>query len=74
MISKNDVFTIRTLIAFNQMIEQNGLHVPILTFWLVLQAILSLTDPSNCVSGSSIFDTAFLPHCTKFCSNFHFIG
>jgi len=34
----------------------------------VLQAILSLTVPSNCVYGSSNFDTAFLPDCTTlFC-------
>jgi len=38
----------------------------------VLQAILSLTVLSYCVSGSSNFDTAFLPDCTKFCSVFHF--
>jgi len=36
----------------------------------VLQAILSLTVLSNCVSVSSNFDTAFLHHCTKFCSIF----
>jgi len=34
----------------------------------VFQAILSLTVLSNCVSGSSNFDTAFLTDCTKFCS------
>jgi len=33
----------------------------------VLQAILSLPVLSNCVSGSSNYDTAFLPDCTKFC-------
>jgi len=32
----------------------------------VLQAILSLTVLSNCVSDSSIFDTTFLPDCTRF--------
>jgi len=31
----------------------------------VLQAILSLTVLSDCVSGSSNFDTAFLSYCTK---------
>jgi len=31
----------------------------------VLQAILSLTGLSNCVSGSSNFDTAFFPDGTK---------
>jgi len=36
----------------------------------VLQAILSLTVFSNCVSGSSNFDSAFLPYCTKSCSVF----
>jgi len=36
----------------------------------VLQAILSLTVLSNCVSSSSKFDTAFLSHSTKFCSVF----
>jgi len=36
----------------------------------VLQGILSLTVLSNCVSGSSNFDTAFLPDCTKFYSVF----
>jgi len=36
----------------------------------VLQAILSLTVLSNCVSGSSNFDTAFLPDCKKFCNAF----
>jgi len=34
----------------------------------VLHAILFLTVLSNCVSGSSNFDTAFLPDCTKFCN------
>jgi len=36
----------------------------------VLQAILSLTVLSKCVSGSSNFDTAFLADYTKFCSVF----
>jgi len=36
----------------------------------VLQAILSLTVLSNCVSVSSNFDTSFLPDCTKFCGVF----
>jgi len=36
----------------------------------VLQAILSLTVLSNCVSGSSNFDTTFLPDCIKSCSIF----
>jgi len=36
----------------------------------VLQAILSLTILSNCLSGSSNFVTAFFPDCTKFCSVF----
>jgi len=36
----------------------------------VFQAILSLTVLSNCVSGNSNFDTAFLTDCTKFCSDF----
>jgi len=36
----------------------------------VLQAILYLTVLSNCVSGRSNFDTAFLPDCTKICSVF----
>jgi len=39
-------------------------------FKWVLQAILSLTVLSNCVSGSSNFDTAFCPDCTKYCSVF----
>jgi len=30
----------------------------------VLQSILFLTVLSNCVSGSSNFDTPFLPECT----------
>jgi len=34
------------------------------------KAILFLTVLSNCVSGSSNFDTAFLPDCTKFCNVF----
>jgi len=41
---------------------------------LVLQAILSLTMLSHCVSGSSNFDTAFLTDHTKFCSVFQVIG
>jgi len=41
---------------------------------LVLQEILSLTVLSNCVSGSSKFDTAFLPDCTKFFIVFKVIG
>jgi len=36
----------------------------------VLQAILSQTVFSNCVSVSSKFDTPFLPDCTKFCNVF----
>jgi len=36
----------------------------------VLQAMLSLTVLSNCVSVSSNFDTAFLFDCTKSCSVF----
>jgi len=36
----------------------------------ILQAILFLTVLLNCVSGSSNFDTAFLPDCMKFCSVF----
>jgi len=36
----------------------------------VLQAILCLTLLTNCVSGSSNFDTAFLTDCIKFCSVF----
>jgi len=40
----------------------------------VLQAIWSLTVLSNCVFGSSNFDTAFLPDCTKFCNVFKVIG
>jgi len=36
----------------------------------VLQATLALTVLSNGVSGSSNFDTAFLPDCTKFCGVF----
>jgi len=35
----------------------------------VLYPILALTILSNCVSGSSKFDTAFLSDCTKFCSD-----
>jgi len=34
-------------------------------FLLQVQAILSLTVLLNCVSGSSNFDTAFLPDCTN---------
>jgi len=46
------------------------------TFFLQvgLQAVLSLTVKSNCVSGSSNFNTAFLPDCTKFCSIFSGYG
>jgi len=40
----------------------------------VLQAILALAAISNCVSGSSNFDTTFLPDCTKFSSVFQVIG
>jgi len=36
----------------------------------VLQAILPITVFSNCFYGSSNFNTAFLPDCTKFCSVF----
>jgi len=36
----------------------------------VLQAILSLTVLSKCVTGSSNFDTAFHADCTKFCTFF----
>jgi len=43
-------------------------------FKYVLQAILFLTVLSNCVFGSSIFDTTFLPDYTKFCSVFQVIG
>jgi len=43
-------------------------------FKCVLQAIWSLTFRSNCVAGSSNFDTAFLTECTKFCSVFHVIA
>jgi len=39
----------------------------------ILQAILSLTVLSNCVSNSSNFDPTFLPDCTKFCSVFYVI-
>jgi len=39
-------------------------------FKWILQAILSLTVFLNCLFGSSIFDTTFLPDCTKFCSVF----
>jgi len=35
-----------------------------------LQVILCLIVLSNCISGSSNFDTTFLPDCTKFCSVF----
>jgi len=41
---------------------------------LVLQAILSLTIPSNCISGSSNFNTVFPTDCTKCCSIFQVIG
>jgi len=40
----------------------------------IFQEILSLTVLSNCVSGSSNFDTAFLPDCTKFRSVIQVIG
>jgi len=40
----------------------------------VLHGILFLTVFSNCVSGSSNFDTAFLPDCTKLGSVFYVIG
>jgi len=36
----------------------------------VLQTNLSLTVLSNCVSGSSKYDNAFLPDCTNICSFF----
>jgi len=36
----------------------------------VLQAILFLTVLSNCVFGSSNFDTTFLTDCTKFGNGF----
>jgi len=36
----------------------------------VMEAILSLTVLSNCVSSFSNFDTTFLPDCIKFCSVF----
>jgi len=36
----------------------------------VLPSILSLTVLSNCVSGGSNFNIAFLPDCTKFCTVF----
>jgi len=36
----------------------------------VVQAILSLTVLSNCVSGSSNIDSAFLTDYTKFCRVF----
>jgi len=39
-------------------------------FKWILQTRLSLTVLSNCVCGSSNFDTAFLPDCTKFLSVF----
>jgi len=39
-------------------------------FKWVLQAILSLTVLSNCVSDTSNFDTAFLPDCTNISSVF----
>jgi len=32
----------------------------------VLQGIFSLTVLSNCLSGSSNFDTAFLSDCTRY--------
>jgi len=40
----------------------------------VLQANLSMTVFSNCVSDSSNFDTAFFPDCTKFCNVSQDIG
>jgi len=42
----------------------------------ILNAILSLTVLSNCVSDSSNFDSTFFPNCTKFCSVFlrHWMG
>jgi len=40
----------------------------------VLQAILSLTVLSNCLSDSSNFNTAFLPDCTQFFSVFYVMG
>jgi len=40
----------------------------------VLHAILYLTISTNCVLGSSNFDTTFLPDCTKFSSVFQVIG
>jgi len=54
--------------------SKNMFKTVIFSFQLVLQAILSLTILSNCVSVSSNFDTAFLPDCTKFCSVFQVIG
>jgi len=36
----------------------------------VLQAILPITVFSKCFSGSSNFNTTFIPDCTKFCSVF----
>jgi len=36
----------------------------------ILQSILSLTVFSNCVTGSTNFDTAFLSDSTKSCSVF----
>jgi len=46
------------------------LKLSISHFKRVGQEISSLSVISNCVSGSSNFDTAFLPDCTKFCSVF----
>jgi len=43
-------------------------------FKWVLSAILSLNVLSNCVSGNSNFDPAFLPDCTKFCSVFRLLN
>jgi len=40
----------------------------------VLQAILFLTVLTNCVSGTSNFDTTFLLDCTKLCRVFQVIG
>jgi len=36
----------------------------------ISQAILPMTTLSNCVSGSSNFDTSFLSDCTKYCNVF----
>jgi len=50
-------------------LEQSFFH----SKW-VLRVILSLTVPTNCVSGSLNFDTLFLLDCTKFCSVSQVIG